>query len=579
CADSTVHRWPLAADARPAADWILLAETLAPGRGHDRARAANQPDPVLAWQRIHASQSREFTATTGKQRAWHRRSLHEVTASRNWLAALAERDSLLALDPGNWSNRLARARLLSRLQRWEAAEAELTRAVERHPDQPPVWAARGSYLLERGRREEAAADLTRAVELNASPGLDAALTEFWVAGPYAEDFRTAQPPERQLDPTQSIPGLTNDSEATPALSSWESAAADASGFLDFGEVFGRTEHISAYALAYVYSRSDQEVTVFSGSDDDLRLWLNGELIHEHPHPRPPFPDQDRVPAKLQRGWNTVLAKVVNRGGRHGLFLRLSGDPADLGAALADRRRWDEALSQFGRALEQRRGQPGEVAVLSQRALLHARLGHWQEAHDDYTRGLELDPDNHVWSYHRAPLRLKLGDREGYVRECREMLARFGSTQHPMLAERTAKNCLVLPDAMEDPAVVLRLADRAMTDTEHTDLYPHFQSIKGIAEYRAGRFEQALPWLQKGFTGLKNPPCRAMTQLFLSMAYHKLDRHDEARLAFEAARAFIEKQLPGPDDGDLGLGWHDWIRCQTVLEEAEALIRGGSGSSH
>src|SRR5262249_4034011 len=67
----------------------------------------------------------------------------------------------------------------------------------------------------------------------------------------------------------------------------------------------------------------QEVVLLTGSDDGIRLWLNGERIHHNPAVRIAAPDQDRILAKLRRGWNTVLAKVVNDIGGHGLFLRLS----------------------------------------------------------------------------------------------------------------------------------------------------------------------------------------------------------------------------------------------------------------
>jgi Flp pilus assembly protein TadD len=233
------------------------------------------------------------------------------------------------------------------------------------------------------------------------------------------------------------------------------------------------------------------------------------------------------------------------------------------------------LAHFDRAINQHRGQPGEAAVLSQRGLVHARVGHWQEAYADYTRGIELEPDNHVPWYHRAPLRLRMGDREGYVRECREMLARFRATPHPMIAERTAKNCLLLPETVAEPDVLLALADRAVTGTEHNDLYPYFQSTKGVAEFRAGRFAESVPWLQKSSESLTNPSCKAMTQLFLAMAYHRLGRRDEARVTFGQATTLIDQQLPQENAGDWGLGWHDWIRCQIVLEEAELLIHDGS----
>ena len=103
------------------------------------------------------------------------------------------------------------------------------------------------------------------------------------------------------------------------------------GYLDLAACFDGAEYISAYALAYVYSRKEQEVALLTGSDDGMRLWLNGQSIFAFPNGRSPVPepDEDRVAAKLRRGWNTLLIKVVNDTGRHGLFLRLSADPREL----------------------------------------------------------------------------------------------------------------------------------------------------------------------------------------------------------------------------------------------------------
>ena len=106
------------------------------------------------------------------------------------------------------------------------------------------------------------------------------------------------------------------------------------GYLDLAACFDGAEYISAYALAYVYSRKEQEVALLTGSDDGMRLWLNGQSIFAFPNWRSPEPDEDRVAAKLRRGWNTLLIKVVNDTGRHGLFLRLSADPRELALARA-----------------------------------------------------------------------------------------------------------------------------------------------------------------------------------------------------------------------------------------------------
>ena len=55
----------------------------------------------------------------------------------------------------------------------------------------------------------------------------------------------------------------------------------------------------------------------------LRLWVNGVQVHEHPVSRNARPDDDAVRVTLHHSWNTLLAKVVNGTGAHLLYLRIT----------------------------------------------------------------------------------------------------------------------------------------------------------------------------------------------------------------------------------------------------------------
>ena len=114
---------------------------------------------------------------------------------------------------------------------------------------------------------------------------------------------------------------------------WRPLPSGESGFVNFGAIY-HADHISAYAMLRVYSSREQQVAVLLGSDDQVRLWVNGVKIHEILTERAATPDEDAVPARLQRGWNTLLARVNNVTGPHALYLRLSQSPADLSRASA-----------------------------------------------------------------------------------------------------------------------------------------------------------------------------------------------------------------------------------------------------
>jgi hypothetical protein len=85
-----------------------------------------------------------------------------------------------------------------------------------------------------------------------------------------------------------------------APSGWQLIELTAPGFVNFGELYGHADHISAYAQLRVYSPQQQDVAVMVGSDDQCRLWLNGKQIHECLQVRMPFPR--RLPADGTHCW-------------------------------------------------------------------------------------------------------------------------------------------------------------------------------------------------------------------------------------------------------------------------------------
>jgi hypothetical protein len=48
-----------------------------------------------------------------------------------------------------------------------------------------------------------------------------------------------------------------------------------------------------------------------GSDDGVKIWLNGELVHDKWVRRPSRIDDDVVPLRLRQGANQILIKIQN----------------------------------------------------------------------------------------------------------------------------------------------------------------------------------------------------------------------------------------------------------------------------
>jgi tetratricopeptide (TPR) repeat protein len=243
---------------------------------------------------------------------------------------------------------------------------------------------------------------------------------------------------------------------------------------------------------------------------------------------------------------------------------------DRANAYQKRNQWKEAVKDLEKADHLN---PNDPQTWLEKANLDNNHGRWQEAAKAFDKALELDPNDHWERYHSATLHLHSGDVDGYRRDCRELLRRFGQTDDPVTAERTAKVCLLLPPADEDQTLVQRLAQLAVKGNGKHAYYGFFQLAKGMAEYRAGHFEQSMEWLRgsQKATVSSQASFKALAHLFLAMAQHRLGHADEARTDLAQATKLIDAEVQKwkPDDGNMGE--FDWFMPIIVRKEAEALL--------
>ncbi len=113
---------------------------------------------------------------------------------------------------------------------------------------------------------------------------------------------------------------------------------------DFGKLFGPSPNSSVYAYLRLESPTAQRAQLLVGSEDGVKVWNNGKLVHTHDVVRPLIQLDDVVTLDLQPGSNDVLVRVSMRKGLGGLYLHfrhLGGVQISLpdkpdGLSLADR---------------------------------------------------------------------------------------------------------------------------------------------------------------------------------------------------------------------------------------------------
>lgn len=93
---------------------------------------------------------------------------------------------------------------------------------------------------------------------------------------------------------------------------------------DLIDAIGLGTGVIDYHVAYGYialdSPEEQNTVMYVGSDDAVKVWLNGELVHNHPINRGATDYQEKFSATLNQGTNTLLVAVYDRwGGWSGFF--------------------------------------------------------------------------------------------------------------------------------------------------------------------------------------------------------------------------------------------------------------------
>ena len=92
------------------------------------------------------------------------------------------------------------------------------------------------------------------------------------------------------------------------------AAGQQPGFVDLARVLGNPGNCAAFLKAQVWAPRDLEARLEIGSDDGVKVWLNGQVVHDKDVPRSFRLNEDKVPVKLKKGWNELLVKIVQGGG-------------------------------------------------------------------------------------------------------------------------------------------------------------------------------------------------------------------------------------------------------------------------
>ena len=90
-------------------------------------------------------------------------------------------------------------------------------------------------------------------------------------------------------------------------------------------VAGGLDDITAYGLVVLVADEAKEVQMLTGSDDSIKVWLNGEVVFKNAVNRGRSRWQDEFAIDLKRGNNLLMVKVSDRGGGWGMHVGIRGE--------------------------------------------------------------------------------------------------------------------------------------------------------------------------------------------------------------------------------------------------------------
>jgi HEAT repeat protein len=140
------------------------------------------------------------------------------------------------------------------------------------------------------------------------------LVAWMLSGPYVQEGKTGS----DLFDIPFAP------EKREAVAEWRPVAVAPGGgprLVELDKILGGQERV-AYLRTRITSAKAQDAVLLVGSDDGVKIWLNGRVVHANNAIRPCAPDQDKAPIKLRQGTNTLLVKLTQGGGEWSICVRL-----------------------------------------------------------------------------------------------------------------------------------------------------------------------------------------------------------------------------------------------------------------
>ncbi|OPZ86866.1 MAG: hypothetical protein BWY76_00749 [bacterium ADurb.Bin429] len=159
--------------------------------------------------------------------------------------------------------------------------------------------------------------------------------DWYLVGPFYNDFlgkgykKNIYEPEKtpgQVDLNATYTGVDTEGKEAPVRWTRLPAAAPLGGGpVNLLNAMKPNKGVCAFLYTKITSDRDRQVTLYTGSDEFMTVWLNGVKVLANPYYRAALKDQDKAVIPLKKGENTVLVKLAHGWEGWNFFFRLGDE--------------------------------------------------------------------------------------------------------------------------------------------------------------------------------------------------------------------------------------------------------------
>jgi tetratricopeptide (TPR) repeat protein len=212
-------------------------------------------------------------------------------------------------------------------------------------------------------------------------------------------------------------------------------------------------------------------------------------------------------------------------------------------------------------------EPNAPDIYARRGYAAAAQGHWDQAAGEYTRALELGADGWDFGYPMALACLKRGN-SGYGEACSLLLKKLLNPTNLNDANNLAWIFALGPLPSADLVRPLQWSEKTVAGNPRA--YQNFNTL-GALLYRAGRYEESIRRLKEAIA-VQGQGGTVHDWLFLTMAYHRLGKPDEARKWLDHAVKWIDKHMAAEVEDSTSPLWTLQVELELLRKEAEKVLQ-------